>query len=304
MSDRQTLPGGVILLMLLLCFLWGGNMVAIKFTVGTLPPLFAAAARSLISGLLVAMLMRYRGVALFPSRAATVHGAVCGVLFGLEFACIYLGLKFTLATRTSILLYTHPFFVAVGAHYLLHADKLHGRKAFGLLLAFSGILVLFLKDWGPASISTLPGDLLILLGAAGWAATTLYIKRYLTALANPLQVLFYQLAWSFPVLLILSLVTEKTPSLALTNAAWLSFGYQCVIVAFISYVAWFELIHRYNVSLLAAFTFFTPVFGVVLSALLLPGEEFRPAVLIALVLVCSGMILVNKPPKAVEKSQS
>lgn len=299
MNDKQSLPAGVIMLMLVLCLLWGGNMVAIKFTVGTMPPIFAAAARSLVSGLLVALLMKARGVKLFPSREATIHGAVCGILFGLEFACIYLGLKFTLATRTSILLYTHPFFVAIGAHYVLHSDKLHGRKAFGLALAFTGILVLFVKDWGPATLATLPGDLLILAGAAGWAATTLYIKRYLTAVANPLQVLFYQLGWSFPLLLIISLIFEKSPNPTLTNTAWLSFGYQCVIIAFMSYVLWFELIHRYSVSLLAAFTFFTPVFGVLLSSLLLPNEQLRPAVLISLVLVCTGTILVNRPPKAV-----
>lgn len=297
MSDRQTLPPGVIALMLLLCLLWGGNMVAIKFTVGTMPPIFAAAARSLVSGTLVAMLMAARGVRLFPSREATFHGAVCGILFGLEFACIYLGLKFTLATRTSILLYTHPFFVAIGAHFVLHSDKLHGRKALGLALAFTGIVVLFVKDWGPATLATLPGDLLILLGAAGWAATTLYIKRYLTAVANPLQVLFYQLGWSFPLLLAISLIFEKPPTFDLSTQAWLSFGYQCVIIAFMSYVVWFELIHRYSVSLLAAFTFFTPVFGVALSALILPNEQLRPAILISLILVCVGTILVNRPPK-------
>lgn len=294
--SHQKLPTGAILALLALSALWGGNMVAIKYSNGFLPPLFSAGVRSLVAGALVAALIKWRGLPLFPSRRATLHGAVCGALFGLEFACIYLGLKLTLATRTSILLYTHPFFVAVGAHLFLSGDRLHAKKAAGLLLAFAGILVLFLKDWGPASLATLPGDLLILAGAAGWAVTTLYIKRHLTAVAGPLQVLFYQLAFSVPVLLGMSLLAERAPTVAVSSAAWWSFAYQCVIVAFASYVVWFELIHRYSVSLLAAFTFFTPLFGVFLSWLLLPGEPLRPALLVSLALVCAGMTLVNRPP--------
>lgn len=298
MTDKNRLPTNAILLMIFLCFLWGGNMVAIKFSIGEIPPLLAAGIRSLISGALVALLMAYRGMPLFASRKDALHGFIVGTLFGLEFACIYLGLKFTLATRTSILLYTHPFIVAIGAHLILKGDRMHLNKAVGLTLAFAGIVVLFLKDWGPASLSTLPGDLLILLGAAGWAVTTLYIKRYLTGTSTPLQVLFYQLAFSFPLLVILGLVFEQTPSFSSLSAPVLwSFAYQCVIIAFLSYVAWFELIHRYNVSLLAAFTFFTPLFGVFLSWLMLPGESLKPALLLSLLLVCTGMILVNRPAK-------
>lgn len=284
--------------MLAMCFLWGGNMVAIKFSVGEMPPILSAGVRSLIAGALVALLMKAKGEALFASKKAAFHGAVVGTLFGLEFACIYLGLKLTLATRTSILLYTHPFFVAVGAHLFLKGDTLHLKKSIGLLLAFAGILVLFIKDWGPASMDTLPGDLLILLGALGWAVTTLYIKRHLTAISSPLQVLFYQLLFSFPVLTGLSLFVEKPPVFPFSPPVLWSFAYQCVIVAFMSYVVWFEMIHRYNVSLLAAFTFFTPVFGVFLSWLILPGEPMRPALIVSLVLVCVGMVLVNRPAPA------
>jgi len=70
--------------------------------------------------------------------------------------------------------------------------------------------------------------------------------------------------------------------------------YQCIIVAFLSYLVWFELIHRYPVSLLHAFTFFTPVFGVFLSGALIMGEIISPSMVVALTLVSLGMILVNR----------
>jgi len=142
------------------------------------------------------------------------------------------------------------------------------------------------------------GDLLVLGAAAAWAATTLYIKRFLTARAVPLQVLFFQLFFSIPVLGLLSLFFEpRIDPGAVSATAWGAFAYQAVLIAFATYAAWFELIHRYNVSLLAAFTFFTPLFGVGLSWLLLPGESFRPALLLSLALVTVGMVLVNRPPR-------
>ena len=64
-----------------------------------------------------------------------------------------------------------------------------------------------------------------------------------------------------------------------------------------SYLVWFMLIHRYPASLLHAFSFFTPVFGVFLSGVLILGEEIHGGLVVSLLLVSTGMILVNRPPK-------
>jgi drug/metabolite transporter (DMT)-like permease len=117
-----------------------------------------------------------------------------------------------------------------------------------------------MKKLGPFSVSTLPGDLMALAAGALWASTTVYIKKYLSHRTVPLQTLFYQ----------------------------------CIVVAFLSYLVWFELIHRYPVSLLHAFSFFTPVFGVFLSGALILGEIMSPSLVVALALVSTGMVLVNR----------
>lgn len=291
------LPRGAVLVLLALCVLWGGNMVAIKVSVQDVAPLFAAGLRSVVAGACVYLWMRVRGVPVLPAKGLLGHGIAVGVMFGAEFGFIYLGLRHTLASRSAILLYTHPFFVAIGAHFLLQGDRFTVTRVVGLLLAFAGVANLFARDWGPMSLQTLPGDLLILLGAASWGATTLYVKRFLTGRALPVQTLFYQLAFSAPVLLVWSSLMEDRVWRNPSAAAVASLLYQCFVVAFVSYIAWFELIERYNVSLLAAFTFFTPVFGVVLSAVFLPGEALRPALVASLALVCAGMALVNRAPR-------
>ncbi|MFU8855844.1 MAG: DMT family transporter [Deferrisomatales bacterium] len=298
MSQGQ-LPRAAVLVLLVLCVLWGGNMVAIKVSVEGVAPLFSAGLRSLVAGLCVWVWMRARGVPVLPPGRPAVlgHGVAVGLLFGLEFGFIYLGLLHTEASRGVILLYTHPFFVALGAHLFLTGDRLHPVKAAGLVLAFAGVASLFAQGWGATSRETLPGDLSVLLGAALWGATTLYIKRFLVGRAGPLQVLFYQLAFSAPVLLVWSALLEDRVWIGVTPAVALSLAYQCFVVAFLSYIVWFEMIERYSVSLLAAFTFFAPVFGVFLSVMLLPGETLRVTLLVALGLVCTGMVLVNRPPR-------
>lgn len=288
------LPGAAILLLVFLSFLWGANIVAIKWSVRGVAPVFAAALRSTVASALVYLWMRLRRVPVSPSAGLLRHGAVVGVLFGLEFGCIYLGLRFTLASRSAILLYTHPFFVAAGAHLFLAGDRVRPRKAVGLALAFLGVVLLFARRWGPMTAQTLPGDLLVLAGAGAWAATTLYIKKHLAGRAAPIQTLFYQLAFSAPVLFLWSFLQEDRLWHGFSATVGLALAYQCVVVAFASYLAWFELVDRYSVSVLAAFTFFTPVFGVLLSAALLPGETLEATALASLFLVCCGMVLVNR----------
>jgi len=75
-----------------------------------------------------------------------------------------------------------------------------------------------------------------------------------------------------------------------------SLFYQCIIVAFLSYLAWFVFVSRFPVSLLHAFSFFTPVFGVIFSGMLILGEALSPNLILALILVSLGMLLVNYRP--------
>jgi drug/metabolite transporter (DMT)-like permease len=279
-------------------------MAIVKMTFRELEPLFMAGLRSLVASGCLYVWMRAKGITIFPSRSILFHGIVIGFLFGSEFALIYVGLKYTLASRMYVLLYTAPFFVALGAHFFLKGDRINPWKAGGLALAFVGIVALFSKGLGSFSFSALPGDLLALAAGVVWAATTLYVKKYLAYQTVPLQTLFYQVFFSAPPLFLMSLMLEDPTFSNLTLFGGFSLFYQCIIVAFLSYLAWFELIHRYPVSLLHAFSFFTPAFGVLLSGALILGEIIGTNLIFALTFVSVGMVLVNRQPKAEATSET
>ena len=162
-----------------------------------------------------------------------------------------------------------------------------------MLSAFGGVVVLFMKNLGSFSFEALPGDVLFLIAGAMWGATTVYIKKYLVQHTEALQILFYQLFFSAPFLLIFSILLEDSFIWGASFALVFSLFYQCIIVAFLSYLVWFVLVSRYPVSLMHAFSFFTPLFGVFFSGLLILGETISPNLLVALILVSLGMVLVN-----------
>jgi drug/metabolite transporter (DMT)-like permease len=285
-----------IAILIVIAMVWGSNMAFVKIAARDIAPLFMAGIRSLVASVCLYIWMKARGLALFPSRMILVHGVVAGLLFGLEFGLIFVGLKYTLASRGYVLLYIAPFFAALGAHFFLAGDRLNLWKAAGLMLAFSGVVILFMKKLGAFSFEALPGDALFIIAGAAWGATTVYIKKFLALKADPLQVLFYQLFFSTPFLLAMSVVAERPIISGFSLMTGISLFYQCIIVAFLSYLVWFVLVSRYPVSLLHAFSFFTPVFGVIFSGILMLKESVGPNLILALIFVSLGMVLVNHRP--------
>ncbi len=260
-------------------------------------PIFMAGLRSAIAAVCLYIWMKIKGVKIFPSRESLYYGIVVGIFFGAEFCCLYPALKYTTASRAVVLLYTSPFFVAIGAHLFLEGDRLTVWKSAGLIVAFAGVVTLFMGGMGEWSMERLPGDILALLAGALWGATTVYVKKYLTQRINAPQTLFYQLAFSAPLLFIVSFLLEDQYITGFSPLTAFSVFYQSVLVAFISYLIWFQLIHKYPVSLLHAFSNFTPVFGVLLSGVIILGEFISPALIIALTLVVLGMALINHHPQ-------
>jgi drug/metabolite transporter (DMT)-like permease len=300
---HETIPLTASLLLVLVCFLWGGNMVSIKISNQGIPPLLAATIRSGVASVLLWAYARGKGERVFLGGRDLRHGAAIGTLFALDFLFLYWGMAFTHASRGILFLYMHPFWVALGAHFLLPDDRLTVAKGGGLVLAFAGLLSVF----GSRSVTLGPrfwvGDLMELAAAVFWAGTTLYIKKVVgNRDFTHYQTLFAQLFFSMPILGAAWLLFERGEPLTLSTLVLGALGYQCIVVAFFSYLLWFWMIHRFPVSRLTAFTFLAPMFGVILSGLVL--KEPIPLLLwVGLVLVGAGIYLVNRPPKWLGKAR-
>jgi drug/metabolite transporter (DMT)-like permease len=293
-NGKLSLSAG--LLLLLVCAIWGGNAVSIKFSNQGIPPLLAATIRSLAAGVLVWLLAKGRGHAVLFPRGSRFHSLMIGILFGLDFLFLYWSVSFTTASRATIFLYSHPFWVALGAHFAVNQDRLRPGKVSGLILAFAGLWMVFRMHSPMLPENSWIGDTMALVAAVFWAATTLYIKRISQSVTlNHYQTLFSQLVFAVPVLLLGSLLFEHDYTIHLTGVVLWAMAYQIVVVAFFSYTLWFWMIHNFAVSGLTAFTFLAPLFGVLFGAVIL-NEPVGMMVWFGLALVCTGIYLVNRSP--------
>ena len=277
------------------CFLWGLNQVAAKAAMPEVPPLWQAASRSLGGAALVALWARWRGIRLFTHDATLRGGLLAGALFAAEFVCIFVGLQFTTASRMAVFIYISPFVVALGMPFIARAERLSRVQLAGLLLAFAGVAWAFAEGFTrpAAGPHQLLGDGLGVLAGVLWGATTLAIRGTKLAAASAEKTLLYQLAISAALLLLLALTHGAPLPTRLSTLAWASMGFQIVIVTAASYLVWFWLIRRYPATRLASFTLLTPVFGLLLGALLL-GEPITARLVVALAAVATGIVLVNR----------
>jgi drug/metabolite transporter (DMT)-like permease len=292
-KDHLDLKGFLILVFLTM--LWGCNYSAIKISNLGFSPVFNALLRSSIASVLGIVYCLYVKQPLFHRDKRLFHGFVVGMLFGLEFVCIYVGMLYTDAARAGILINTSPFIVVLGAYWFLR-ERLGILRISGLVLAFIGVYFVFLgkpSTWKP---SMLLGDLLELGAAAFWGATTVYIKKYLAGKVHPIHTFLYQLVFSIPVIFLCMIVLEDKWIIDVNTASVIALLYASIIVAFASYLTWFKLVHTYPVSQLAVFTFLSPFFGVISGAVIL-GEQLTAGLIFGLLFVSAGIYLANYQKK-------
>jgi drug/metabolite transporter (DMT)-like permease len=292
--QHSRLDGLAIGLMTILCLCWGIQQVVIKITADFVSPLLQAGLRSAGAALLVWLWMAWRRIPLWQRDGSLWPGLGAGLLFGTEFGLLFYGLTLTSASHAAILLYTAPFWVALGSHLLIPGERIRRLQLIGLGLAFLGVLLTFAGRLQAPQPGELIGDALMVAAAILWAATTVLIKGSVLRAISPYKTLLYQLGVSGPLLLLGAVFSGESLAIPVTGFVIGSLAFQTVAVAAVSYLAWFWLMTRYPVSRLSAFSFLTPVFGVAGGALYL-NEPLPPSLLGALALVALGIWLVNAP---------
>jgi drug/metabolite transporter (DMT)-like permease len=290
-AERKPLDAAAVSVMVLLCLIWGIGHVVAKFTAQGISLMFQAGARSVIATVLLLVWVYFRKTPLWERDRTLWPGVVAGLLFATEFVFIFGGLALTDAARMVVFVYLAPCMTALGLHFLIPAERLNARQWAGILVAFAGVAVAF-GDGFTSGRGTLLGDLSGILGAAFWAATTVLIRATKLATVSATKTLFYQLAVSGPILLLVCWLMGEPGVIKLTPVIVAAFAYQCAVVAFASFLTWFWLLRHYLAARLSVFTFLTPIFGV-LGGVLVLGEPLTPSFAAAAVLVGAGIYLVN-----------
>jgi drug/metabolite transporter (DMT)-like permease len=297
-SAGRPLSPGAIALMLMLCLSWGFNQIAVKLALPDIPPMLQAMIRSAGALPVLLLIARARGVKIFASDGTLSAGLFAGLLFGVEFVLIFRGLKLTSASRAVVFLYTAPFFVALGSYQFL-GERLRGSQWGGLAVSFLGVALAIGVPQADVDANVLLGDLMIVGGGALWAATTLVVKATSLLRAPPEKALAYQVAMSIPILGLAAWLSGESLTHLPGPLALSLMAYQAIWVVGLTFLLWFALVKTYSASKLSAFTFITPLFGVVASYFIM-HDRLTLAFGAAALLVISGLYLVNRPSPVVE----
>ena len=290
--DRKAVDGLAISLLLALCTVWALQQVLVKAVAADMAPVLQLSIRSGISMAVIAVILVYQGKCLFTAHTWK-PGLLAGLLFALEFLFIAEGLRFTTASHMVVFLYTTPIFTALFLSWALPSERLSMLQWLGVVLAFVGLVVAFM--YGDEAADNAPdmlwGDFLAILAALSWALTTVVIRMSRLSEAPSQQILFYQVLVGFALLTGVTFVSGQT-QIQWTTPLLLNLVFQTIVVGLISFTTWLWMLRRYVASQLSVFTFLTPVFGVLLGALLL-NEPLENSFLVGAVLVVSGMLLVH-----------
>ena len=288
---REHLDSLAISLLLGCCLFWGFQQVLIKATLPLGPPMVQGCVRFIGATALLMLWCVWRRIPLWQPDGSLRAGLVAGLLFALEFVCIYTGMQHTTASRLTIMLYNAPFWVALLLPLWLKHERLRPLQWVGLSLAFSGV-AFALRDSLSSGGSWL-GDALSLAAGAAWGLTTVVLRTTALSRVSAEKLLFYQVGVSAAVLPLVAGAMGESFTLDYSLLGWSSLVLQAALGAFVTFLIWMWMISHYPATRVSAFSFLSPLSALVFGELWL-GEPITPDLMIAMAGVGLGIYLVNR----------
>ncbi|MDE4175133.1 DMT family transporter [Phaeobacter sp. PT47_59] len=295
MTEKRSMDAAGAVALTGFAALLGFNQVVIKLTNGGFGPVFQAGMRSLVALAVILLWVWLRRSRLRPEAGLSpgihVWGIVAGLLFSIEFLCLFWALDVSSVSRVTIIFNSMPVWLALAAHLWLPGERLSRLRVTGLALAMGGVVLAVLdRDASGASVL---GDALALTATLCWAGIAFCLRVTPLSRVPPVMQLIYQLAVSAVVLLALApLFGPLMRAPDMMHIAGVLF--QAVAIASLGYLLWFWLFTIYKAGSVASFSFLSPVLAVLMGWLIL-GETLTYEVWLALALVAAGVFLINRP---------
>ena len=288
-----SIPLRAVLISIVIHSLWGGNPVAVKFSLVAFPPLTTAFLRFAIGIACIALWARWRGVRLLPEKGEWRSLWIVALLFAVQIASMNVGFHHTSGAMGSVLIATNPLFAVMFAHFLVAGDRMTAGKALGLLVAMAGTSLALLGDADLAALDPGAAGNWIVLSSAVMLGLRLSLSARFVRRIDPTRVAMWQMVLSLPLF--------GAGALLLEEIAWDRVGpgpiagllFQGAVIAGVGFTVSYHLMKRYTPSVMMSFNFISPIAGVVFAAWLL-GDRIGPLLLAGMGLVAVGLYLVTR----------
>jgi drug/metabolite transporter (DMT)-like permease len=284
-----------LLLLALLALMWGSSYLLIKVAVAEIPPVTLIAVRVVGAAVFLAIVMAVRSEKL-PRDARTWRILLLQAIFNSIGAWTVLawGQQYVEAGLASVLNSTSPIFVFLITAFYTRHEASNGRKLLGAALGVVGVVMIVGVDALGGLGDQLAGQIACLVGAALYAGSAIYGKRFthISAVATATGTMIWASAVLVPLALVLDRPWQLTPSTsAMVATAVLSIA--CTGIALLIY---FRLVRTLGSMGVASQSYLRAGIGVVLGIVFL-GESFTVPVALGLCAAVTGVALINWPSR-------
>ena len=289
----MNIPLQAICVAIFIHFLWGGNPVAVKFTLLAFPPLWSAFFRFVLGILCVVLWAKINRIAIWPQRWEWPMLLAISGLFTVQIGLMNIGADLTTGTMAAVLISTNPLFAACFAHILIVNDRLTLRKTIGLFIALAGTTLTLLQSNGNSALQLSNwGNWITLLSAGllGWRLA--YSAKWLRHI-DPVRVVIWQMAFSLPLFAAGGFLFE---TIQWQNISWIPITgliYQGIVIAGLGFMVNSYLMKHYQPSVIMSFSFVSPISGVLLSLWLL-GDPLSCHLWVGVATVGLGLFLITR----------
>ena len=271
---------------------WGFNWPVTKYLLSELPPLTLRGSSGVIGAALLALLALLSRQSLHVPRWMWPRIVLLGVLNVTAWMVLMgLALLWLPASEAALIAYTMPVWASLLAWPVL-GERPTLLRTIALLMAFAGLASIMGGNGLSASMQKLPGIIMALCGAIGFAVGTVLAKRR-PILLPPIPAAAWQIGIGCLPVAVAGLLIETTNVSAVTETGWALLVYSVVGQFCIAYVSWFAALARLPASVAAIGTMAVPVIGVVTSALAL-HEPLGPGQIAALIFTLAGVALATR----------
>ena len=299
MEKKLQNPLVICVLALLCCALWGSAFPCIKIGYewmeieGIGSQILFAGYRFFLSGVLTFALG-----CLLERRILRMKRENFGVIFRqgvlqttIQYVCFYIGLAHTTGAKGSIINASNAFVSIVAAHYMIRSERMTWKKGLGCILGLAGVVLVNLEPGGFGGGFRFLGEGMVLLCTIAYGVSTVLLKM-ISDRESPMTITAYQTLIGSALLIVIGWLLHGDVGVFTWKSAALLF--YMALLSTVAFSLW-TLLLKYNpVGKVAVYGFTIPIFGVLLSGILLGETIFSVKYLAALLFVSGGVILVNR----------
>jgi drug/metabolite transporter (DMT)-like permease len=276
-----------------LCLIWGSTWLGIKIGLEDSPPFLSAGFRFLIATVFLFIWAKKKGIKFSEYKTQAFKILIPGFfMYYLSYSLVYWGEQYINSGLTAVLFATLPFFVALFATLFLKEEKLNWLRLFGLIIGFSGILLIFRDSLNLKGENLFYGMVGIILSAGFSAYASVRVKRDLYSV-EPVVISVFQMGLGTLFLLSSGFLFERISDFKVTYKSIGALFYLSLVGSAFAFMAYYWLMKKMEVTKLSLIAFITPLVALILGWLVL-GETISGYLISGTVLVIIGIWLVSR----------